>query len=1118
VLTQPLAEWLKTHGLERHAQIFDENDVDIETLRILTDDDLKEIGLPFGPRKRILSLLAQEKQEKPTVGKDATVERRQLTVLFCDMVGFTELATRLDPEALRLVIRDYENACTACITRYDGYVFTTLGDGVVALFGFPFAHEGEVERAIRAGMDILKTIADLKVHGGARLQVRIGIATGVVVVTSGERNEAVGETMNLASRLQTVAQPGTVVVNDRVRRLADGMFDFDYLGEVELKGVVGPVRIHRVLGVIEAQSRFEAATHRGLTPLVGRDAEIGQLLDNWQQSRDSGTGRAVVLMGEAGIGKSRIAETVREQLRQQSGRTLVFQFSPFTINSAFYPIRAYLERAIGHDHNHDVGARLDSLETLLLQRLGCAKADLSFVAALLSLPFQDRYGAISLSPKRAKDETMRALLGIFQAEARLEPTLFLFEDAHWADPTTLDFLNRAMDALADMPALLLVTARPEFRSPFAVRPYLGALTLAKLTPAQANSLVTQVTGGKTLPHGLAEQIIRRTDGVPLFVEELTKTILESGDLVVEDDQYAYAHSGVGVTIPETLRDSLMARLDRVAATKEIAQIGSVIGREFSYELLAGLGLMSEDALAEALRLLTASGLASQAGEIPKAVYTFSHALVQDVAYDSLLKSRRKRLHADVARAIEERWPQTREGAPELLAHHHTAAEQHDLAAPLWLQAGQVAIRRFSMQEAIAHLTTGMEITAKLPPDRSRDLLELSLRTALGPALVAHRGWGHDGVNRTLEPAWQLAQSLDERSSFLPVLNALSVHTMCTDQLADSQAWAEKLLATGAALGDDDLEIVGHRAASACHFWRGDFAAAHRNGEKVQSLYDAERHRRLAPLTNNDPFTAEGIYRSQYLWMMGYPDRARAAFDATEANARRRAHPFDLAFALTLGAQLFDFLNEPDELLRRTEEAERIGREYGIPLLGEILAEIGRSIAWLRAGRHDEGVVQLRHGVSRLKSTGHRIWIWYLQALEAEALAAAGRPDRARTLLDESVSRIEGGQERSHYAEVLRLRGRLAMQTGDAAAAERDLRKAIDVARGQQAKSWELRAATTLAELLAANGRAEEGLALLAPVYDWFSEGLDTRDLRDARRVIEDCVSSASRVRHLTPGE
>jgi class 3 adenylate cyclase/tetratricopeptide (TPR) repeat protein len=1096
-----ISEWLKNLDLEQYTPIFVENEVDFRTLQILTDNDLKELGLPFGPRKRLLDALANAKQpEVPPSVAAAAGERRQLTVMFCDMVGFTELAHRVDPEVLQNIIRSYEDACAVCITRYDGYVFQRLGDGIVAFFGFPLAHEGEAERAIRAGLEIVDAMASLDVQAVGHIQVRIGIATGIVVVTSRERG-AVGETMNLAARLQSVAKPGNVVVSERVHRLASGAFNYEDLGEHDLKGIARPTRAYRVLSVGTAASRFDAATGAGLTPFVGREHEIDALLGRWQLAR-KGAGQAVLLSGEPGIGKSRIVNALRERIEVQGIPSLRFQCSPFYINSAFHPIIAHFERALNFGRDEPAASRLDKLEALVVGRHGLPLRDARFIAAMLSIPYEERYGPLAMNPRLIKAETDRVWVDIVKAAARAQPCLMLFEDLHWADPTTLEVLGMLIEQLGNIPLLVVLTSRGEVQPQWSKHPYVSVLNLSKLTPAQSSALISGLAGGKALPAELAGQIAAKTDGVPLFVEELTKAILESGDLIDEGDRYVYAGTSAGVSIPETLRDLLTARLDRVGGVKEVAQAGAVIGREFSYELISALNLMPEVELGRALTQLTESELAFSRGTIPDAVYTFKHALVQDAAYDSLLKSQRQPLHGRIARVLEERWPETRDTGPELLAHHYTAAGLNEAAIPFWRRAGQLAMQRFALPEAVSHLRSGMTLIETLPGAPARDLVELEFRTVLAPAVVAQRGWGHSEVSHILEPAWALAESLDHRQGYVPILNALWVHYMCRDQLAVSLQWAEKLFAEGAAAHDDSLEIVGHRAASASYFWLGNFVLARKHGDMVHSLYDSRRHWHVAQLTNNDPLTGEGIYRAQYLWMLGYPDQAVAASNTRDEHARRRNHPFDLAFALTLGAQAFDFRCEPGELLRRTEEAERIGREHGVTLLWEIMAEISLGIAWLRCGRFADSVVQLEKAIARLMATGHRIWVWYLRALQAEGLALTGDLEGARALIDESVKRIQNGEERSHYAEVLRLRGWLLMQQGKPEEAEADLRAAIDVARHQQAKSWELRSAATLARLLADRGDRASAHELLFPVYGWFTEGFDTKDLREAKALLD----------------
>jgi class 3 adenylate cyclase len=1108
-MSDPLPDWLARNGLGQYSQLFVDNEVDLATLRVLTDADLKELGLPFGPRKKLLNALRQDVDQQPprvtpaamtsaTAGPDG--ERRQLTVLFCDMVGFTELAGRVDPEVLQKIVRLYEDACAACIGRYDGYVYQRLGDGIIAFFGFPQAHEDEAARAIRSGLEIIEAMAKLEVPEAGRLQVRIGIATGIVVVALGDRN-VVGDTMNLASRLQGVARPGGIVVSERVYRLAGGAFDYQELGVLELKGIAEATHAYAVLGVGSAASRFDATVRERAAPLVGRALELALLLERWQLVRERGAGQAVVLSGEPGIGKSRLVSALRDKLEAEGVRPLQFQCSPFHANTAFYPISTALERALEFSRDEPAASKLDKLEALAVDRCGLSQEEVRPLAAILSIPFQGRYQPLTLAPRLLKERTIAVLVEVLVALGRSRPSLVLFEDAHWADPTTVEVLDLLVERLTDTSLLMVLTSRPEFVSRWSEFPHVTTFALSRLNAEQSNAIVATVAGTKKLPDGLAEQIIAKADGVPLFVEELTKTILESGDLVDRGGRYVYAGASNGIAIPETLRDSLMARLDRDAVVKRIAQIGAVIGREFSYELAAALEIMLERELADALARLTASDLASCRGTIPSAVYMFRHALVQDAAYDSLLRSQRAPLHAKIAQVLEERWPEIRDTEPELLAHHYTAAEMGEQAVRYWLKAGVLAMQRFALQEAITHLNRGMALVEKLPAGPQRDLMELELRSILGPAVVAQHGWGQSEVTRILERAWSLTESLDHRSSYAPVLHSLWVHYLCLDRLAVSLDSAEKLLSAGRAANDDSLVLVGYRAAVGSHYWLGNHADALKLGDALHALYDPARHHHIVQQTNTDPLTGDGIYRGQSLWMLGYPDRARAASDAKDEHARRRNHPFDLAFALTLGAQVFDYLGESDELLRRTEEAEAICRAHGVALLGEIMAEISRGIVALRAGRAAEAVVQLDKAIGRLTATGHRVWVRYLRGLQAEAMALSGDLMGARALLDESIVATEMGEERVHYAELLRLKGWVLILQGEPDAAEKVLRASIDVARGQQARSWELRSTMTLAQLLADRGDRAQARTLLADIYGWFVEGFDTKDLREAKALL-----------------
>ena len=715
----PIKAWLSELGLSQYAEAFERNDIELDLLEGLTDQDLRELGVQtLGHRKRLLRAIAHLSQSRigapgsvPQIAAPAIVaepgaegERRQLTVMFCDMVGSTELSSRVDPEVLQQITRSYEDTCAAAITRYEGYVFQRRGDGVVAFFGYPLAHEGEAERAIHAGLEIIDSLSKLKGPDAGALQVRIGIATGLVVVSSGDKN-AVGEAMNLAARLQAMAQPGSVVVSERVQRLGRGTFYYEDLGEHALKGLSHPTHAFRIVGVSEAVSRFEVATQEGLTPLVGREQEIGLLMEQWDLAQD-GEGQVVLLSGEPGIGKSRILSALRERLEVEGARALRLQCSPYYVNSALYPSIDNFERALKFAREESTASKLDKLEALFVTHYGRPLEDVRFIASMLSIPFEDRYGPLSMSPERQKDETMRALVDLTEASARQAPTVLLYEDVHWADATTLDMLDLLIDRVRGFPLLIVLTHRPEFRHRWSEYGHVTALNLSKLTRVQSSMLVSNLAKGKALPQDLLEQIVAKTDGVPLFVEELTKSILESGELKDAGDHYAYVGSARTIATPATLKDALMARLDRYMPVREIAQIGAAIGRQFSYELISAVAPRAKAELDEALAQLKDSGLAFQRGAIPTAVYTFKHALVRDMAYESLLKTRRQELHRKIARVLEERFPKTKDTEPELLAYHYTQAGLIHGALEYWIKAGQRAVDRSAYTEALGHSRAG----------------------------------------------------------------------------------------------------------------------------------------------------------------------------------------------------------------------------------------------------------------------------------------------------------------------------------------------------------------------------------------------------------------------------
>lgn len=722
---------------------------------------------------------------------------------------------------------------------------------------------------------------------------------------------------------------------------------------------------------------------------------------------------------------------------------------------------------------------------------------------MLSIPCEDRYGVLTITPQKHKDETLRVLVDIVDAAARRHPNVLLFEDAHWADPTTLEVLDQLIDRVRTIPLLIVLTHRPAFQVRWSAHGHVTALNLSKLTRAQSTAIIVKLVGGKTLPSELLAQILAKTDGVPLFVEELTKAILESGELRAVDDHYEYVGISKTIILPATLRDSLMARLDRSPAAKEIAQMGSAIGREFSYALLAAVTQKPTFELDAALGQLTDSGLAFRRGSPPVSTYTFKHALVQDAAYDPLLNSARQVLHATIARVLETDFPQTAETQPEFLAHHLTAAGQAEAAIPFWHKAGTLAMKRQALQEAVAHLNQGMEVLSTLPPSRARDDQEVDLRTPLGMAWLAHKGWSAPEVWTSLHPALDLGKSLGRYDALLPIYYGLWSDVVAKGNIAESLAWADEMLTTADAAGDSDLLVVAHQATCVSHFWSGDLIQSRAHGDQVVALYREEQHRHLVDLMNIDPTSMVAAYRSPGAWMLGYPDQARQICELSVAAARRRHHPFDLGYVLSFGSWVLECRGESALLLTHAEEAEVLGRVHHLSVISEVLAQIIKGIVLVRLERIDEGVSCLRDTLKLWRAKGIELGVPYWRAVLAEGVAASGDFKGGLRLIEESLIQSAGAgwEERSHLAEILRLKGWMLSLQGDVDGAEQNYRASLVRAREQQAKSWELRTATSLARWWQSQGKVNEARELLAPIYDWFTEGFDTKDLKEAKALL-----------------
>jgi class 3 adenylate cyclase len=1084
-VTAPLDAFLASLDLERYTELFVENEVDLDTLRILTEADLEELGVPFGPRKKLLTVLAAGRTGRGDPLPGAQRERRHVTALFSDMVDFTVLASRLDPEELESVIKAYEEVCGAAIASYEGYVYNRLGDGIIAFFGFPLAQERSAERAIRTSLEIIERLEGLHVPAVGRIQARVGLAAGVVLVSPADKG-ATGITMNLAARLQTAAAPGQVAVSSRVQQLAGPVFDYRDLGELQLKGISEPVRAYVVEGVRRHEPGDPAV---GASPavLVGRERELAMLRRGWE-SAQRGLGGVACVVGEAGIGKSRIVAALCQNVAAAGVDPMVIQCSPYHEHSAYYPFADALRRLLDIGPETVPEAAIESL-VAMCERLGCDD-HARFLARVMGLPDEQRFGRLDLAPRDEKERTVAALVALVHAVARQGPTLAVVEDLHWADPSTLDTLDALVGGIHETPILMVTTQRPEAALRWSDQPTATLVEIGRFSDAEAHALVVRLADGSLTPE-TATAIVGRADGIPLFLEELTAAVQESGST---GERWA-AGAGAAAPLPHTLRDLLAVRLDRLGEAKEIAQLGAVIGRDFSHDLLRVVADQSDEMLEDRLDQLCRTGLA--VAHPDGAWYTFKHALVRDAAYESLTVSRRRELHGRIADQLD--------GSPfvppELIARHLTAAGRSGEAVDRWCEAGQVALARFALAEAVAHYGAGLDLIPELLPGAAREMLELQLRSEMAPAFVAIRGWAAPEVGTLLAPAVPLARAHHASDRMLPVLHGLWVHHMSAAQHQVALGWAEEQLAAARETGDEVLELNGHRSLMTSHFWLGDLPASLEHGDHIRSRYDAERHHHIAELTNADPYTAEGSYRCQALWILGRPDLAREVSDEKDAFARRRKHPFDLCFALTIGALTFDYRGEPDELLARAEEAIRVGRVHRVPLMSETMAQILVGIAWLRSGRVGESVDQISHSLTALRATGHRAWVPYVHAVLGEALALGGDLPVGLEQTGKAISLMETHGELVHLPEALRLDGWIRSQLGDADRAQHRLQQSLDLARRQGARSWELRTSTTLAELLVERGDRVAADALLRPLIEGFTEGAGTADHRRAAKLL-----------------
>jgi predicted ATPase/class 3 adenylate cyclase len=1113
-----IESWLKSIGLEDYSDLFAENAIDLSVVGDLTDQDLRELGIPLGHRLKMLRAIAELSTAVPSVQNgEADLERldepqrRQLTVMFCDLVGSTTLSARLDPEDMHQVISAYQSCVAGLIGRYDGTVVRYLGDGVLAYFGYPQAHEDDAEQAVRAALAIVEAVAGLETGVATALAARVGIATGTVVVGDlliGQRGareqSAVGDTPNLASRLQVLAEPGTVVICAHTRRLSSEFFDFRDLGRVALKGWAEPVAAWQVLRAAGVESRFEARHRKRLPQPLGREEEIERLLHRWQQAV-MGHGRVVVLTGGAGIGKSHIATSIRESLEATPHITLKFYCSAHHTNSTLYPIVTQLERAARFERGETAAQKLAKLESVLA-RSAAKPGDIALLADLLSLPASAQDLPSDLSPQQRKQATLAAFLAQLDGLAAQNPVLIVFEDAHWSDPTSLELLTMMVERVPKLPVLQIVTARPEFKQPWPNDAHVTTMPLTRLDQRHGGALIRRVAGGKALPDSLVSEILARTDGVPLFIEELTKTVLESGVFQARDDKYVSDRPLSRLEIPETLQASLMARLDRLAPVREVAQIGAVVGREFSFELLSAVAGLPRDRLTDALNKLVSSELVFRRGVPPHAVFTFKHALVRDAAYGGLLKSRRAQLHGAIANALEQSFPEIVAAEPETLARHFTEAGLIEKAVGYWLEAGRTAAKRSANLEAIAHLQHGIDAIAALTQGAERDRAELDLQLTLAPCIIATQGPASSTAMATFTRARELCERLGDPPEYLQVIFWLVTASVVRGELTRAEEAIGTLIRLAETRGERPALLNARRGIGMILLFMGRVVEAREAIERAFAAYEAstDADRLAARAAGQDAGVAALALMSWALWLDGHVDLAVDRMDEALRRAEEIAHPHTRAYASYYAAVLHALRGEAAIARKCADECLALSEEHGF----QHWHGLSRAIRGVAMARIDPGVPTLEEVMRALKeyrASGYQLGITVLYVLLGRALLVLQKSEAALEVIDEGLRAAEQNCERIFEAELYRLKAEaLSARSGAGTDARvpKLLERALTTARRQGARSLELRITTDLARRWRDQGKRADARHLLGRIYAGFAEGLKTEDLKEAGAVLD----------------
>jgi len=1100
--------WLMRLDLERYAQQFFDNEIDLDALPHITDEDLKDIGIALGARRKILAAAAPTASVTSTPAASVTpapdaetnrtvdAERRQLTVMFCDLVGSTALSRALDPEDYRDLIRAYQDAVAGVITRYDGHIAKYMGDGVLAYFGFPTAHEDEAQRAAQAGLDILAAIKRIKADKHDALAVRIGVATGLVVVgdiigDAGAREEAVvGETPNLAARLQTLAEPDQILFADSSRRLAGGMFTFTDLGSRELKGFELPEQVWRLDGERTDVNRFEATRDPLGASFVGREDELAALTRRWDLVKQ-GQGQIALISGEAGIGKSRLVETAARQFAGDGAVRLRYQCSPFHESSAYYPFVRQLTQAAGLNISAPADEALANLQQLFPSRGDVADKHVAAVAMMMSVPLNGAYEAVAPTPSTLKQTLFEALFGQLAALSAAQPVLITFEDLHWVDPSSQELLDMTLRRLEELPVLALLTFRPEYEPPWAGDANVASLPLNRLDASQTAALAAELAGSG-LRANLLQEIVGRSDGIPLFAEELTRNLLEAQ----EDDSAASS-------IPATLQDILAARLDRLGDARETAQVGAVIGREFSHQLLAASDLVPNNRLPGDLSALEASGLLSRRGQAPDAVYTFKHALIQDAAYESLLRRRRQELHRRIAETIAGSFPDHAEQAPQVLAQHLEVAGDGAAAAGYWFQAGQRAYRLGAVGEAETAYRRALDVLALQEDPDAEAELQLDCSLALGPLLAFKLGPYAEELTPIYERTEVLSKIVgDDRKRYNVRWNAWHRFHFGGDAASGVEVAAE-LLDIGRRMNDRGMLLQAHHSGWTSHLALEDIPSTLSHAEAGRELYDPDEHKQqIDAFGGHDAGVCCRITIGMLYTIQGRLEEGRDAADEAVSLAERVEHFFSEIMARGFSCTSRFLRREPLAIIERVDAlSERTNFNPQQFLHFTSTPLLTKGWALVQSGESEIGLELAQTSLDAIVETGFPRTSFQRYVL-GDAYLSAGRLDKAEAMFESGLETAFATKERLWLPELYRCRAAVLARQGNSAAAETDYEQSMTNAREIDAGLFELRSARDLARLWAEQGRGGEALQLLQPAYDSVTQGRDTPDMVECRTLLD----------------